>query len=91
MNTTNADSPIGTHMVPLLTLDVWEHAYYLDYRNERARYVDAFLDNLVDWRFALDNVQVGEKNEAGRTDKGRVAKGSDEKAMTGSKGTMKAA
>ena len=91
MNTTNADSPIGTHMVPLLTLDVWEHAYYLDYRNERARYVDAFLDNLVDWRFALDNVQVGEKNEANRADTGRVAKGSDERAVAGSKETMKAA
>jgi len=63
MSTTNADSPIGTHMTPLLTLDVWEHAYYLDYQNERARYVDAFLDKLIDWRFALDNVQVGEKGE----------------------------
>lgn len=61
MSTTNADSPSGTHMVPLLTLDVWEHAYYLDYRNERARYVDAFLNKLINWRFALDNVQVGEK------------------------------
>ena len=63
MSTTNADSPIGTHMTPLLTLDVWEHAYYLDYQNERAKYVDAFLDKLIDWRFALDNVQVGEKGE----------------------------
>ena len=63
MGTSNADSPIGTHMTPLLTLDVWEHAYYLDYQNERARYVDAFLDKLIDWRFALDNVQVGEKGE----------------------------
>jgi Fe-Mn family superoxide dismutase len=63
MSTANADSPIGTHMTPLLTLDVWEHAYYLDYQNERARYVDAFLDKLIDWRFALDNVQVGEKSE----------------------------
>jgi Fe-Mn family superoxide dismutase len=61
MSTTNADSPIGTNMVPLLTLDVWEHAYYLDYQNERARYVDAFLNELIDWRFALDNVQVCEK------------------------------
>ncbi|MGW8367435.1 MAG: superoxide dismutase [Gammaproteobacteria bacterium] len=63
MSTSNADSPIGTHMTPLLTLDVWEHAYYLDYRNERARYVDAFLDRLIDWKFALDNVQVAEKDE----------------------------
>ncbi len=63
MSTSNADSPVGTHMTPLLTLDVWEHAYYLDYQNERARYVDAFLDKLIDWRFALDNVQVGEKGK----------------------------
>jgi len=64
MSTTNADSPIGTDMTPLLTLDVWEHAYYLDYRNERARYIDAFLDRLIDWKFALDNVQVAEKGTA---------------------------
>jgi len=64
MSTSNADSPIGTDMTPLLTLDVWEHAYYLDYRNERARYVDAFLDRLIDWKFALDNVQVAEKGTA---------------------------
>ena len=63
ISTTNAESPAGTHMTPLLTLDVWEHAYYLDYQNERARYVDAFLDKLIDWRFALDNVQVGEKSK----------------------------
>lgn len=63
MSTSNAESPVGTHMTPLLTLDVWEHAYYLDYRNERARYVDAFLDRLIDWKFALDNVQVAEKDE----------------------------
>ena len=76
MSTTNAESPVGTHMTPLLTLDVWEHAYYLDYQNERARYVDAFLDKLIDWRFALDNVQVGEKG--------------DEKEL-GPRGTVKAA
>jgi Fe-Mn family superoxide dismutase len=63
MSTSNAESPIGTHMTPLLTLDVWEHAYYLDYRNERARYVDAFLDRLIDWKFALDNARVAEKGE----------------------------
>lgn len=63
MSTTNADSPVGTDVTPLLTLDVWEHAYYLDYRNERARYVDAFLDRLIDWKFALDNVQAAEKRK----------------------------
>ena len=76
MSTTNADSPIGTDMTPLLTLDVWEHAYYLDYRNERARYVDAFLDRLIDWKFALDNAQVAEKDEdkaSGRKHTGKAA------------------
>jgi Fe-Mn family superoxide dismutase len=91
MNTTNADSPVGTHMVPLLTLDVWEHAYYLDYRNERVRYVNAFLNNLVDWRFALDNVQVGEKDAATRENKKRAANSPGEKAVPGSENAMRAA
>lgn len=56
LTTGNADSPIGTEMTPLLTLDVWEHAYYLDYKNERKRYIDAFLDRLINWRFAEANV-----------------------------------
>ncbi len=57
LTTVNADAPIGTHMVPLLTLDVWEHAYYIDYRNERARYVDTFLDKLINWKFAAQNLR----------------------------------
>lgn len=54
--TGNADSPVATRVQPLLTLDVWEHAYYLDYQNERARYVDTFLDKLVNWKFAAANL-----------------------------------
>lgn len=57
LTTGNADSPVGTHMVPLMTLDVWEHAYYIDYRNDRVRYVDAFLDKLVNWKFAAANLR----------------------------------
>lgn len=60
LTTGNADSPIGTHMTPLLTLDVWEHAYYLDYQNNRAAYTDAFLDKLLNWKFAAANL-VGSK------------------------------
>jgi len=43
--------------VPLLTCDVWEHAYYLDYQNLRPTYVDAFLDHLVDWEAVENRLQ----------------------------------
>jgi Fe-Mn family superoxide dismutase len=42
-------------MKPLLTIDVWEHAYYLDYQNRRADYVNAVLNELIDWEFVLQN------------------------------------
>ncbi|MEZ4282334.1 MAG: superoxide dismutase [Myxococcota bacterium] len=45
----DAENPIRRDFVPILTLDVWEHAYYLDYQNERERYVERFLDDLIDW------------------------------------------
>jgi len=43
-------------MKPLLTIDVWEHAYYLDYQNRRADYVKIVLDKLINWEFALQNI-----------------------------------
>jgi Fe-Mn family superoxide dismutase len=55
-NSSDAENPLQRDLVPLLTLDVWEHAYYLDYRNERARYVDAFLDHLLNWKFVEANL-----------------------------------
>jgi Fe-Mn family superoxide dismutase len=61
MSTSNADSPVGTHLTPLLTLDVWEHAYYLDYQNERAKYVDSFLEHLINWDFAASNLKDVQK------------------------------
>ena len=64
LTTGNADAPIGTRMVPLMTLDVWEHAYYIDYRNERVRYVDTFLDKLVNWKFAAANLRNVETRKA---------------------------
>jgi len=59
VKTGNAETPLTQGMTPLLTIDVWEHAYYLDYQNRRADYVNAVLDRLVDWRFAEDNLGRG--------------------------------
>lgn len=56
VKTANADVPLTAGMKPLLTIDVWEHAYYLDYQNRRADYVNAVLDKLINWEFALQNL-----------------------------------
>jgi Fe-Mn family superoxide dismutase len=54
--TANADLPMKHKQKALLTCDVWEHAYYIDYRNARPDYVEAFLKNLVNWDFAAKNL-----------------------------------
>jgi Fe-Mn family superoxide dismutase len=55
VKTPNANSPLTSDVKPLLVIDVWEHAYYLDYQNRRADYVNAVLDKLINWEFALQN------------------------------------
>ncbi len=57
MNTSNADTPIAHGPTPLLTIDVWEHAYYLDYHNKRADYLDAFIKHLINWDFVASNIE----------------------------------
>ena len=52
VKTANADTPLVHGQKPLLTCDVWEHAYYLDYQNRRKDFVEAFVDHLANWEFA---------------------------------------
>ena len=54
--TANADTPMAHGVDCLLALDVWEHAYYIDYRNQRERYTQAVIEKLLNWDFAEKNL-----------------------------------
>jgi len=56
VKTGNAETPLTSKSTPLLTIDVWEHAYYLDYQNRRKDYVEAVIDKLLNWDFAAKNL-----------------------------------
>ncbi|AAU03992.1 superoxide dismutase [Rickettsia typhi] len=56
IKTSNADTPIVNLMKPILVCDVWEHAYYIDYRNKRSDYIDIFISHMINWKFVEDNL-----------------------------------
>lgn len=54
--TSDADTPLANGYTPLITIDIWEHAYYLDYQNRRVDYIDMFLNYLINWEFFEENL-----------------------------------
>jgi Fe-Mn family superoxide dismutase len=65
-NTLNAENPLLRKHTPLLTCDVWEHAYYLDHRNNRGKYLDIFLRHLVNWEFVAEQFKLATSRQSGR-------------------------
>jgi Fe-Mn family superoxide dismutase len=69
IKTVNAHAPTNEGLTPLLAIDVWEHAYYLDFQDRRADYVNAVLDKLINWGFACDNL---DRSAPGATARGEA-------------------
>lgn len=57
LNTANAENPIGSESTPLCVVDLWEHAYYIDYRNNRAEYIKKVVMNCINWNFCESQLQ----------------------------------
>jgi Fe-Mn family superoxide dismutase len=62
VSTSNAGTPLTTDATPLLTLDVWEHAYYIDYENRRPEFADAVIGKLLNWEFAARQLEAAKGN-----------------------------
>ena len=64
ISTSNAQTPIAMGATPLLTIDVWEHAYYIDYENRRPEFVNAVIDRLLNWDFAMEQLAKAQQRKA---------------------------
>jgi Fe-Mn family superoxide dismutase len=64
LNTAGGDGPLTSGKTALIGIDVWEHAYYLDYQNRRDTFVTTFLDHLIDWDAAMARLKGNEAKEA---------------------------
>jgi Fe-Mn family superoxide dismutase len=62
--TSNAETALVTAQIPILTIDVWEHSYYLDYQHRRLDYIAAFVAHLIDWDFANQNLAAAQQAQA---------------------------
>ncbi|MCE7888076.1 MAG: superoxide dismutase, partial [Alphaproteobacteria bacterium PRO2] len=59
MKTPNGENPVVYGKTPILGVDVWEHSYYIDYRNARPKYMEAFIDNLINWDYVAELYEKG--------------------------------
>ena len=64
ISTSNAQTPLAMGATPILTIDVWEHAYYVDYENRRPEFVNAVIDKLLNWDFALEQLEKAQQRKA---------------------------